>query len=393
MPPFLFPYFCKPSVKLHSLKSSGISAAHAYKLLTAFFEAWGLQLRLLLMMTIKRLTILLCGLGLCAMGLIRLRAEDARPDAKQLLISAHQAADLSAVLPYELQGTVVINPGTENQKKGTITIYRDHERWRSELRVEDYQQIKLVRDNKLYVYRSTPLPVPQLSWLTEIDHYWDKLAEDGDAKLGEVSRKKVQNRQANCFDVKGEHRHRLCFDPERKMLMEQAEQQQTTEFSGYSEVDGHSFPKTITVLLELATKETPILEVRDIQVISAQFAPNAFAVPPRAAEFDTCENMLPAKPVQTPSPEFSPMAARRAAQMSPVVHVYGIVDKDGSLQNVKMLTADAEIQQSIAEALKKWRYSPATCGASPVASEQEIVIPLFGGRGNGGDDTARGSRR
>jgi hypothetical protein len=345
------------------------------------------------MMTIKRTAILLCGLCLCATGLTRLRAEDARPDAKQLLIAAHQAADLSAVLPYELQGTVVINPGTESQKKGTITIYRDHDRWRSELRVDDYQEIKVVRNNKLYIYRSTPLPIPLLGRLSETDHYWDTLAEDGDAKLGEVSRKKVQNRQANCFDVKGEHRHRLCFDPEKKVLLELTEQQRTTEFSAYSEVDGHSFPKTITVLLELATKETPILEVQDIQVIGAQFAPSAFAVPPRATEFDTCENMQPARPVQTPSPEFSPMAARRAAQLSPVVHVYGIVDKDGSLRNVKMLTADAEIQQSIAEALKKWRYSPATCGTSPVASEKEIEIPLFGGRGNGGDDDSRGGRR
>lgn len=342
-------------------------------------------------MTIKSYALLLCGVSLFVLSAGVLCADDARPEAKQLLVSAHEASDLAAILPYELHGTVVINPGTSNEKKGSITIYRDHERWRSELRVEDYQEVKLVRGNKLYIYRSTPLPVPQLGRLAETDHYWDKLAEDGDAKMGDVAKKKVQNQAANCVDIKGEQRHRLCFDPEKKVLLEVMEQQRATEFSNYGDVDGHLFPKKITVLLELSTKETPILAIEDIQVIKAQFAPTAFAVPPHAMEFDTCENMQAAKPVQMPRPEFSPMAARRNAAVSPTIHVYGIIDKDGNLQNVKMLTADPEIQQPIMDALKKWRYTPAMCGTSPVASEKEIQIPLFGGFG-GGDDSGGGRR-
>ena len=56
-----------------------------------------------------------------------------------------------------------------------------------------------------------------------------------------------------------------------------------------------------------------------------------------------------------------------------------------------MLTADPEIQQPILEALKKWRYSPAMCGTSPVATEKEIQVSLFGGFG-GGDDSGGGRR-
>ncbi len=351
--------------------------------------AWGSG-SFLLLMTIKHFALLLGGIFLFVLGAQTLCADDARPEAKQLLVSAHEASDLSAILPYELHGTVVINPGTSNEKKGYITIYRDHERSRSELRVEDYQEVKVVRSNKLYIYRSTPLPVPMLGLLAQTDHAWDKLQEDGDARMGDVAKKKVQNQLANCFDVKGEQRHRLCFDPERKVLLESMERRMAIEFSNYSDLDGHWFPKKITVLLELATKETPILEVEDIQVIKAQFAPTAFAVPPHAVEFDTCENMQAAKPVQMPRPEFSPMVARRNAA-APTIHVYGIVEKDGSLQSLKMLTTDAELQQSILEALKKWRYTPAMCGASPVASEKEIEIPLFGGFG-GGDDSGGGRR-
>jgi Gram-negative bacterial TonB protein C-terminal len=191
--------------------------------------------------------------------------------------------------------------------------------------------------------------------------------------------------------VKGEQRHRLCFDPERKVLLESMERQRAIEFSDFGDVDGHLFPKKITVLLELATKETPILAIEDIQVIKAQFAPTAFAVPPHAMEFDTCENMQAAKPVQMPRPEFSPTVARRNAG-TPIVHIYGIVEKDGTLQNVKMLTTDAELQQSIIDALKKWRYTPAMCGTTPVATEKEIQIPLFGEFGGSGGEGGRRGR-
>jgi TonB family protein len=342
-------------------------------------------------MTIKNCLLLGSAL-LLVFGAAARGADDARPDAKQLLVTAHQATDLSSILPYSLQGTVVINPGTTNEKKGYITIYRDHERWRTELRVEDYQEVKLVRGNKLYIYRSTPLPIPLLGRLGETDHYWDKLAEDGDAKMGEVAKKKIQNQLANCFDVKSEQRHRLCFEPERGVLLEAMDQQRAVEFTNYSDVDGHLFPGRITVLLELSKQEKPVLVVENIEVRKAQFAETAFAVPPRSVEFDTCDNIQPARPVQTPRPQFSPMAARRNAS-TPVIHVYGIIDKDGSLQNVKMLTADAELQQTILETVKKWRYSPAMCGTEPVASEKEIQIPLFGGSGGGdGGDGGRQGR-
>jgi hypothetical protein len=139
-------------------------------------------------MTIKHFALLLCGTFLFVLGARTLCADDVRPEARQLLVSAHEASDLSAILPYELHGTVVINPATSNEKKGYITIYRDHERMRSELRVEDYQEVKLVRGTKLYIYRSKPLPVPLLDLLTENDRYWDKLAEDSDAKMGDVTK-------------------------------------------------------------------------------------------------------------------------------------------------------------------------------------------------------------
>lgn len=325
---------------------------------------------------------------LLAAGASMLCAQDVRPEAKQLLQSAHQASGLS--VPYKMQANVIINPGTPNEKKGSITIYRDHGRSMTDLHVEDYREIKMVLGSKLYVYRSTPYPIPQLGKLADTDHTWDKLADDGDTKLGDVSKKKVQNQQANCFEVKGEQHHRLCFDPEQNTLMESLDQQHAIEFTNYAAQDGHFFPTKITVVLELERQEKPVLLIENIEIHKTEFTDKAFTLPPHPLEFDTCDNLEPAKPLQTPPPDFSESEMRKNGAVSPIVNIYGIVNKDGRLENIKILTSDAELQQTILEALKKWRYTPAMCGATPVASEKEFPVSLFAGMGG---DTGQQGRR
>ncbi len=320
-----------------------------------------------------------------------LPAQDNNPEpgAKTLLQSAHEVSGPSLILPYELQAAVVINPGAPTEKHGRITIYRDQGRSLTELRVEDYRETKLTLGNKLYITRSTPFPIPGLGRLAETDHAWDRLAEDGGASLGSVSRKKVQNAAAECFDVKGPEKHRLCFDPARKVLLENLDQQRAFEFYDYQAAGQQLYPHKITMLLELERSEQPVLTIEEIEVQKAHFADAAFAIPEHALELDTCDSMVPAKALQTPRPEFGMTVARRNAEAK-VVRVYAIVNKEGNLENVKVLSTDPAVQQAVLEATKKWRYSPAKCGSAPVAAEQEIQIPFFETGGAGTMSSGRG---
>ena len=310
----------------------------------------------------------------CLLCLPRLGAQE-RLDARELLQAAHDVSGLTKLMPYKLHAVVIVNPGSAAEKKGEVTIYRDKERLRTELHIEDYRETKITLGNKLYVARSTPWPAPGLSRLAETDHIWDRLADDGDSKLSGVSHKKVQNVQAECFEVKGQQHHRLCFDPQKRVLLESLDQEKALEFSEYSAIESLLVPHKVTELLELPMKELPVLVMQDIEVQPSVFMPNVFAIPEHSQEFETCANMLPAKAQQTPRPDFGANVVRRnmAAER---VNVYGIVEKDGSLQKIKVLSADADVQQAVLEALKKWRYSPAMCGTAPVATEQEIPIPF-----------------
>jgi hypothetical protein len=337
----------------------------------------------------KRYPGFLCIACLCAISVL---AQDHAKDAssaRDLLAAAHQASGLDQSAPYEVFASVVINPGAPNEKKGRIMIYRDKDRFRYDLQVEEYHEMKLVLGSKLYLARSSPYPVPGLSRLQELDRAWDRLSEDGDAKLGDVSQKKVQHVPAACFDVKGEQKHRLCFDPARKVLLESLDQRMAIEFSDYTSLGQMLFPRKITALLELPTLERPVLTVENIEVSKANFEPAAFAIPDHAIEFDTCDNQQPAKPVKTPNPQFSNTEQRKNIG-TPTINVYAIVGKDGNLENVMVLSSDADLRNTALETLKKWRYTPAMCGSTPVASELETQVSLF--QGEGGEGEGRGRR-
>lgn len=309
------------------------------------------------------------------------RAQDSS-SARQLLEAAHQASGLAKIAPYAMTADVVVNPTAPTPVKGRLAIYRDKDRSRYELQLQDYREVKLFLGSKLYVARSLPYPVPGLSLLRQADRVWDKFIDDSDAKLGDVQHKKVQHVQADCFDVKAEEKERLCFDPARSVLLESMDQKRAVEFSDYAPVEHQLVPHKITVLAELPNDEKPVITLDNIEVREAQFETGAFAIPEHAQEFDTCDNLQPAKAVRAPAPEFSPTVQRRNAN-SPVVHVYSIVDKNGNLQDPMVLSTDADVRNSTLEALKKWHYTPATCGATPVASEQEIEVKLFSGGGEG----------
>lgn len=325
-----------------------------------------------------------CSLLLCiaCFAAVLVRAQDSS-HARELLQAAHQASGLAQIAPYRMTANVVVNPAAPTPVKGRLAIYRDKDRSRYELQLQDYREVKLFLGSKLYVARSLPYPVPGLGLLRELDHAWDRFVDDADAKLGDVQHKKVQHVQADCFEVKTEQKERLCFDPARNVLLESMDQSKAVEFSDYTPVDRQLVPRKITVLLELPTEERPVMTLDNIEVTEAQFEAAAFAIPEHAQEFDTCDNLQPAKAVRAPAPEFSPMVQRRNAG-NPVVHVYGIVDKDGNLQNPLVLSTDADVKNSTMEALKKWHYTPAMCGTTPVASEQEIEVKLFGGDGGEG---------
>lgn len=325
----------------------------------------------------KALFVLLLCVVLCSGS--SFSEDNAAADPHSLLRLAHDVSGLVDAMPYQFRGNIVYNPGPD-EVKGQITIYRDKDRSRLELQVGPYRESRVVLGNKLYIVRSTAFPAPGMSRLTDTDRAWDRLVQDGDATLGGVSHKKIQNTQADCFEVKGEQKHRLCYDTSRKLLLENQDEVHSIQFSDYQPVaEVHQFyPRKIVVLAELERSEKPIFVVQDIAIAvqKADLPPATFALPENPLELETCENVQPARMLESARPQFPRSALARNSGVQGV-YAYGIVDKDGRLQNIKVLTSDADVQVAVVDALKQRKYAPAMCGSTPIASEQEIQVPLI----------------
>jgi periplasmic protein TonB len=80
-------------------------------------------------------------------------------------------------------------------------------------------------------------------------------------------------------------------------------------------------------------------------------------------------------PVKTfaPPPQYTEIA--RKARIQGVVIVQAIIDKEGNVTNVKVLKGlPMGLDQSAVEAIKKWKFDPATLNGKPVAVYYNLTV-------------------
>ena len=327
-------------------------------------------------MTSKISRALLLGVAFC-LNAVLLHAGE-RPAAKDLLLSAHEISSLSKLMSYKLDAAFVVNPGRPSEKKGHLTIYREQDRWRSELIIEGYREVRLILGSNQYVSRSGPFFSGSLSMLARLDQAWDKLSDFDGKETSRVSQKKFKGRSVECFDVKLANKQQLCFDSEQKVLAQiNYDHGPMLQFSDYSSFEQTAFPRTIAIVLNTQdNREGPsVREIRvsDIQILKAQFAEGAFDVPEHSREFETCPNQVYPKKLSEPS-MFGNVPMRMGSWTT--ISIYGIVGKDGVVQDVTVAVNPPDARAVAAAELwaRQIKYSPAICGSKSVAAEMNIEI-------------------
>jgi TonB family protein len=84
-------------------------------------------------------------------------------------------------------------------------------------------------------------------------------------------------------------------------------------------------------------------------------------------------DVKPPNKVYSPSPQYTEIA--RKARITGVVIVEAIIDKQGNVTNVKVLKGlPMGLDQSAVDAVKKWRFEPATLNGKPVAVIYNLTI-------------------
>jgi len=294
-------------------------------------------------------------------------AGENKPDPISLVHAANDVGDLSRAVPYHLTGTVILGSGTVDGNKGAITVYRDHDQYRSDIEISGQRRTWIKLGNKVYVADSSPFAFMGLERLKDIENAWQETWENRKGvKFSRPSRKKKLGAEVWCLTVNYQDYDPevVCFDATLKVMVSTGQQDDVYEFSDFQSLGGQRYPGTI----RRYKRAKIVLEVRNLRVQPGPVPSNLFRPPEDARAFDDCENMVTAKLKSSgdilPSNTLSP--GERVA-----IFAYGIIKEDGTVADVKVtsIPSNPAIIKFAEGVLSKRRYSPAMCGDRPVASE------------------------
>ena len=145
---------------------------------------------------------------------------DSPQTPQQLVELSRKASDLSAVGPYQLNATVVLNPGTSKEVSGPITILRDKGLYHSDLKLTGYRETRWIKEQTLYIARTQSIPIPPLLLVREPDHLWRAPIIPDDLKTLKQSKEKDHAAQLDCFEGnQADWRNKFCFDPATSVLV------------------------------------------------------------------------------------------------------------------------------------------------------------------------------
>jgi TonB family protein len=300
-------------------------------------------------------------------------------DPQQLLDAVHKVSDLSPLGSYVLTARVVLNPGdSKREQAGTLTISRDHDLSRVELKINGKDEVQIRRNHASYIVPSQAL-LPA-SGLIGFDRSWDPLhwketENDDKYKLGKAHAESIGEHRAWCFDKKTAYMkftstEKLCFDATRPQLSRRGASTKTrTEFMDYTHVGEQEYPQKVSIIRE---HMAPI-EVTDIHIVPATLSGELFKPPENAIEVESCANEQPPEPKHTPEPPFPVRASAESKQGMVILNV--IVAKDGTVPMARSLTPDSYgFSESAEQTVRTWQFKPATCDGRAIAMEMNVEV-------------------
>jgi len=303
-------------------------------------------------------------------------------EALQLLQKARSLADIRAPgsPPFRARGKIECT--SLDAQKPPFTgawslLWQAPLQWREEVSFPGFTQVRVASGGKLWTYRNMayePVRVYQLGELLDFRSQW--VLRSGQTISGpkHKSRKGVS---MECVEVKGEPGpwRDLCLDSTTLFPAWIEPFSHTTlsvpfhEYSDYMPWGDHQFPR----FMRAYEGDRLILSVR-AEIEPAPAADSSQFTPPvSAVEWDWCDNAEPPKKISTVPPHYPGTALEERRRG--IVSVYAVVHTDGTLGNLAVArSAGSDFDTASLNSVQQWRYRPAMCGSSPIATE--IIIDV-----------------
>ena len=98
----------------------------------------------------------------------------------------------------------------------------------------------------------------------------------------------------------------------------------------------------------------------------------ADALPVSSPRFRVGGNVQHTKLISQPRPQY-PVEAKQA-RIQGVVKLYAVIGKDGTVQNLNVISGHPLLAPAAVEAVKQWIYQPTLLNGNPVEVETEIDV-------------------
>lgn len=253
--------------------------------------------------------------------------------------------------------------------------------WREEIKFANYDRLR-IGSEKGYWQTSNLNYEPEVVFqLDEMLHIKDLINLSLGETLGKVKHHKKHGVAEDCTDVKNKFgtERTLCFDDSTGALV--AVEHPMTGITSIEYSDFHSVAGEILPFEARATKDGRAIASMKVTAVGSFGEKDAalFSVPANAEFWAHCDDMQGGKLAHQTMPVY-PMAAKTKHEQGTVVF-YAVVEADGSVSHLAPIRMAApDLVASAADALRTWRYKPATCDGKPIRLETQIsVIFTLGG--------------
>lgn len=260
--------------------------------------------------------------------------------------------------------------------EGTYTeTWISRERWQRKTVATNFQRVEMVEGRKRWTLVTGAWPERDFRKLESItdftfypSDYW---------KADKVEGRQLDGTEEQCILTKPEGlggRAALCFDKNSGLLVERIYPRRLEDkivddacvFSDYAKFADKMFPRSVKCFLD--RKQTLVARL-ELTAQPAQGVP--FAVPEGAKEAAHClgDTVAP-KAIYFPDPA----PPRRENPKNPVV-LWMVIGVDGKPHDIKVArTVDKAFDNAAIEAVRQWRFRPATCEGQPVETQINVEV-------------------
>jgi hypothetical protein len=302
--------------------------------------------------------------------------------AEKLLSEAVQLSDIRAPgsAPFRLNARLI---GTEEKKHSVEATYslewQSPTSWRDEINAPDYKEVRVARNDRLFISRNPSNPVSQFFHLRQLIDLPIRFDLNPIMRIEKLSEKQIHGTSQSIVEVSAYKQFSIkVYINDSLPTISRIENngilyptypfkgfESSLEYEDYKEFHGRQFPRK---LIHLNSGRT----TGEVEIIGLAEAPSqttSFDLPPDARWIRWCAHPSPAHAI----PNRDPVPLAPPSQFRPGAHVqiYGIIGTDGIWRNLTVLRSEGEVVDSyFLKTLAGTKYSPSTCDSTPVETEE-----------------------